>query len=59
MASKGNVISIPASGIVVGDILRPEAGDLVAADARLLEAGAVTCIEASLTGESMAVKKRP
>jgi Ca2+-transporting ATPase len=32
----GKVTSIPASGIVAGDILALEAGDLVAADARLL-----------------------
>ena len=31
----GQVTSIPASGIVAGDILALEAGDLVAADARL------------------------
>jgi Ca2+-transporting ATPase len=31
------VTSIPASGIVTGDILVMEAGDLVAADARLLQ----------------------
>ena len=33
----GQVTSIPASGIVAGDILALEAGDLVAADARLLK----------------------
>ena len=35
----GQVTSIPASGIVAGDILALEAGDLVAADARLLDSG--------------------
>jgi len=34
----GQVTSIAAAGIVAGDILVLEAGDLVAADARLLEA---------------------
>ena len=34
-----------------------EAGDLVAADARLLEAASLRCIESSLTGESEAVSK--
>jgi len=55
----GKVISIPASGIVTGDILGLEAGDLVAADARLLTAASLKCIEATLTGESEAETKRP
>jgi len=55
----GEVISIPASGIVTGDILALEAGDLVAADARLLTAASLRCIEATLTGESEAETKRP
>ena len=41
----GQVTSIPASGIVTGDLLRLEAGDLVAADARLLETASLKCIE--------------
>jgi P-type Ca2+ transporter type 2C len=55
----GQVISIPASGIVAGDILALEAGDLVAADARLLTAASLKCIESALTGESEAVTKEP
>jgi Ca2+-transporting ATPase len=55
----GQVTSIPASGIVTGDILALEAGDLVAADARLLSAASLKCIEATLTGESEAENKRP
>ena len=55
----GKVASIPASGIVTGDILTLEAGDLIAADARLLEAASLKCIEATLTGESVAVAKQP
>ena len=55
----GRVISIPAVGIVVGDILALEAGDLVAADARLLSAASLKCIESALTGESEAVTKQP
>lgn len=53
----GQVVSIPASGIVAGDILALEAGDVVAADARLLEVAALQCIESALTGESEAVAK--
>ncbi|HSN64054.1 MAG TPA: HAD-IC family P-type ATPase, partial [Azonexus sp.] len=55
----GQVTSIPASGIVAGDILTLEAGDLVAADARLLTAASLKCIEATLTGESEAETKQP
>ena len=55
----GQVTSVPASGIVAGDILALEAGDLVAADARLLTAASLRCIEATLTGESEAENKRP
>ncbi|MBS1212721.1 MAG: Calcium-transporting ATPase (modular protein) [Proteobacteria bacterium] len=55
----GQVSSIPASGIVAGDILTLEAGDLVPADARLLEAAALKCIESALTGESETVTKQP
>ena len=55
----GQVTSIPASGIVAGDILVLEAGDLVAADARLLTAASLKCIESALTGESEAVTKEP
>jgi Ca2+-transporting ATPase len=53
----GQVRSIPASGIVEGDILTLAAGDLVAADARLLEAASLRCMESALTGESEAVTK--
>jgi len=55
----GQVNSIPASGIVAGDVLTLEAGDLVAADARLLKSASLKCIESALTGESEAVTKRP
>lgn len=55
----GKVTSIPAAGIVVGDILALEAGDLIAADARLLSAASLKSIESALTGESAAVPKQP
>jgi Ca2+-transporting ATPase len=54
----GHVTLIPASGVVVGDILALEAGDLVAADARLMSAASLACIESTLTGESEAVTKQ-
>ncbi|MDH4452303.1 MAG: cation-translocating P-type ATPase [Verrucomicrobiota bacterium] len=53
----GQIASISASHIVVGDILALEAGDLIAADARLLTTASLKCIESALTGESEAVKK--
>jgi Ca2+-transporting ATPase len=49
---------VPATDIVVGDILELEAGDLIAADARLLQAAALKCVESALTGESEAVIKQ-
>ena len=49
---------IAASQVVPGDILLLEAGDLVAADARLLESNSLRCVESALTGESEAVEKR-
>ena len=55
----GEVTSIPATGIVVGDVLVLEAGDLIAADARLLKSASLTCIESALTGESEAATKQP
>jgi Ca2+-transporting ATPase len=55
----GKVVSIPASGIVPGDILELEAGDLVAADARLLQTASLRSVESALTGESEAVTKQP
>lgn len=54
----GKLATIPAAGIVAGDILELESGDLVAADARLIEASSLKCVEAALTGESDAVEKR-
>jgi Ca2+-transporting ATPase len=50
---------VPATDIVVGDILELEAGDLIAADARLLQAATLKCVESALTGESEAVIKQP
>lgn len=56
---RGDAVSAVAStDVVAGDILLLEAGDLVPADARLLEAAAMRCVESALTGESAAVNKR-
>ncbi len=53
----GKTRIVPVSQIVPGDILELEAGDLVSADARMLQATSLKCIEAALTGESEAVCK--
>jgi Ca2+-transporting ATPase len=50
-------MSVPAAHVVRGDLLALESGDLVAADARLLEAAALRTNEAPLTGESEPVDK--
>ncbi len=56
---RNNQVSIiPAAEVVPGDILELEAGDLVVADARLIRAANMQCIEAALTGESEAVNKQ-
>ncbi|MGZ4995357.1 MAG: cation-translocating P-type ATPase, partial [Methylobacter sp.] len=53
----GHSIVIDASEVVPGDILLLEGGDLVAADARLIQASVLRINEAPLTGESQAVGK--
>jgi len=53
----GRVNTIASADVVPGDVLELEAGDLVAADARLLSAAALSCVEAALTGEAETVAK--
>ncbi len=53
----GKMSTIPASDLVPGDMVFLEAGDKVPADARIVEETALEIIEASLTGESLPVKK--
>lgn len=48
---------LPRRDLVVGDVVRLAAGDLVPADGRLLEAAHVYVQQAALTGESMPVEK--
>ena len=53
----GRWIEIARRGVVPGDVLRLGAGDLVPADARLLEARNLSVHQAMLTGESLPVDK--
>ena len=53
----GIKVQVPSPEVVPGDILLLEAGDLITADARILESWSVKINESSLTGESEAVEK--
>ena len=54
----GHRQTLPARELVPGDIVFLEAGNYVPADVRLLEAVNLRVEEASLTGESMPVRKK-
>ncbi len=51
-------VSMPTSQIVPGDLIVVEAGDKAPADAKIVESYNLEMNEASLTGESMPVKKK-
>lgn len=53
----GKMCTIPASHVVTGDLLYLHAGDLIAADARLVTCENLQTDESSLTGESTPVSK--
>ncbi len=53
----GVVREVPATELVPGDVMLLEAGNVVAADGRILQAVNLRTQEAPLTGESMAVDK--
>jgi Ca2+-transporting ATPase len=55
----GQPQTVPADQLVPGDLLHLEAGDVLPADARLLEAPNLRVNEAALTGESVPVDKHP
>lgn len=55
----GDWKEIPRRELVPGDVVRLSAGDLVPADARLIEARDVHVLQAALTGESLPVEKTP
>ncbi|MFW5631993.1 MAG: HAD-IC family P-type ATPase, partial [Acetivibrio ethanolgignens] len=53
----GEKLELPSEQVVPGDILLLEAGDLVAADGRILKNYSLQVNESSLTGESANVEK--
>jgi len=55
----GRQTVVLAREVVPGDVLRLEAGDIVAADAEVLQAHRFQVNEAVLTGESLPVRKMP
>ena len=55
----GAFVSVDAETVVPGDVFRVSAGDIVPADAIVVEADAFTANEAALTGEPYGAVKRP
>src|SRR4051794_6533100 len=53
----GAVDDVPGDALRLGDVIVVEAGNVIAADARLLEATDLEVDESNLTGESLAVAK--
>ncbi|NOT44805.1 MAG: cation-translocating P-type ATPase, partial [Acidobacteria bacterium] len=53
----GAVDTVPADGLVPGDVVLIEAGTIVPADLRLIDAARVRIDESALTGESAPVEK--
>jgi len=55
----GTFVPVEVDAVVPGDVVRVRAGDIIPADALVLEATAFTASEAALTGEPYPVEKRP
>lgn len=55
----GKFVSVPTAEVVPGDVFRVRTGDVIPADALVLEVASFTANEAALTGEPYPVEKRP
>src|SRR6478752_6348738 len=55
----GQLIEVPSTELVPGDIVAVEAGDLIPADGRLITSATLEVQEAALTGESAPIAKDP
>jgi len=55
----GSWVAISARELVPGDIIRLRIGDIVPADARLLDGDPVEIDQSALTGESLPVERKP
>jgi H+-transporting ATPase len=53
----GHWTTLPARELVPGDVIRLRLGDIVPADARLVEGGSVEVDQSALTGESLPVER--
>ncbi|HTE30021.1 MAG TPA: cation-translocating P-type ATPase [Chryseolinea sp.] len=51
-------IDIPAADLVTGDVVQLEAGNIIPADVRFMEAHSLRVDESSLTGESINIEKQ-
>lgn len=54
----GAFVQVPVETVVPGDLIRARAGDIIPADALVIESTAFTANEAALTGEPYPVEKR-
>ncbi len=54
----GEIKTVPSDELVPGDIIIVESGDLICADARLIDSFSVKAEESSLTGESVPSEKQ-
>ena len=55
----GKWINPPARELVPGDVIRLRMGDIVPADARLLDGDELSVDQSALTGESLPVTRKP
>jgi H+-transporting ATPase len=55
----GKWVTPPAKDLVPGDVIRLRLGDIVPADARLLDGDEISLDQSALTGESLPASKKP